>query len=151
MIVPSGFPSRHARELYDVAVQLGYRLERTGNHWVYTHDSQLPFSHSQTPSHSNATQRAKADLRRRHPDAPMFLRRKSLVPRAQRLSRKRRQSSKRPLSLVTNVEVEARPEIEYLDSPACVACGRAWISDLDYSSRACPECGGSVSLVRRSA
>lgn len=67
-------------------------------------------------------------------------------PRVSR-PRYRRPRQRRPLSLVTAAAEPAKPEVERLPRPertSCIDCGRPWLSDLDYTFRPCPACGGQV-------
>lgn len=148
-----GFPSEHTKVIHGIALQLGYRFDRIGSgHWVYVHDNQYPFAVAASPSSRYATTSAIAELKRRHPNARIFRKRKSTArsvdnPRPYR----RRKSSQKHLTLAQGDTPTGHTRALLTETPKCVGCGRPWLSDLDYGTRACPECGGKVTCQSEAA
>lgn len=123
---------------------LGYELVSNSNgRYRYEQEGFAPYVLHVTPSDRQRwLANSRAQLRRRHPDAPMFQHRKSAAPKRRRLSRKRRQV---PVSLLTVEPMElAIEQTEVHPYPHCTDCGRRWWSDLDFTFRDCPACGGAI-------
>lgn len=145
----SRLPSKEAREMHALVTSLGYELDRwQGGHLYYTHADQDPLTLSSTPSDFRTRANDLARLKRRHPEA--FEQRKN--PEARRRRSRKRRAVKVPVSLVGAEPLDsARVPAEFLQVPACRECGRPWLSDLDYSCRACPECGGPITCQKEAA
>lgn len=78
------------------------------------------------------------------------------LQRRARPSRGRRVvARRRPLSLVTaaaeRVLEPAPVAIRRPERTSCIDCGRPWLSDLDFTYRPCPQCGGQVVAGRDAA
>lgn len=93
--------SKYVRELDGTLKALGYRLDRNdGGHFVYVKDGFDPYTLPGTPGDVRAVKNDIAKLRRRHPDAAMFARKKSTRP-------KRRARAKQANPALKQVEIAA--------------------------------------------
>lgn len=150
--------SKYLREQHDLMCSFDYRLTRWSKsqsphvmkgHPIYEREGFDPFELSCTPrSQKAARKRLLDDLRKRHPEHQMW--------KSQRRGRIQRKVPKRrvatPVSLKVVPDPPARPSKPTEDAvPVCLGCGRRWLSDLDYSSRPCPQCGGEIRVERQAA
>lgn len=67
--------------------------------------------------------------------------------RSRRTGREIRTRGRVPSLVIATVEPESTGEVVPFERPertSCVGCGRPWLSDLDFTFRPCPACGGQV-------
>ena len=144
------FGSKEAREMHRMLVELGYWLERSdGDHYVYYHAKQGPFTVAVSPSDHRAKANTVALLKRRHPQ--FFRRVKATGPRRRKRPERERQAAH--LKAVLNAaDRDAESDVvrfpERPERTQCIDCGRPWLSDLSPEGRACAQCGGPIVLGR---
>lgn len=137
---------KELREMQKLMLGLSYRFDRvdSAGHYVYTHPAhenevKLPSS----PGDWRWRLHKLAELRRLHPDAPVFQRAKS----KRSSGRRRKPRSLRPVSLTVVEQAPARPA-----PPApvgnvrawffrCHDCAMPWHTEARVRDKACPRCG----------
>jgi hypothetical protein len=145
--------NKYLRDQHELMTSFGYTLARwsksgtrniMSGHPIYERDGFGALELSCTPhNEKTARKRLLDELRRRHPEHPMW---KSRRPAAGR-RRVPKRTARPPVSLRVVPEIEVPPALAPRDltgPPAGVDCGRRWLSDLDYSCRPCPSCGGAI-------
>lgn len=150
---------KFAKEQDQIMRGFGYSMTwkkgSRGGHPVYAQDGFEPLELPCTPRDQKAARaRLLRELRHRHPEHPKWRSMKKARKRTKNLGHKllfintRPSANPKPEPFVSRTST-LRP----VDDPpvACVACGRRWLSDLDYSSRPCPSCGGDIRQLHQEA
>lgn len=119
---------------------------RSGGHPIYERDGWAAMELSSTPRNEKAARaRLLRDLRKRHPEHPLW--------RSMKKSRRRKGGRgevhspdriARPLSGTEREQIRTGRRRAEIATPKCISCRRPWLSDLDYSIRPCPMCGGKI-------
>lgn len=152
--------NKYLRDQHELMTSFGYELTRWSKggerqlmkgHPIYEREGFEPLELSCTPrSEKTARKRLTDELRKRHPEHPMW--RNHRKTGNSRGKKGRKPKTARPVLLkVVQPPPPAPVRRRVVGGPACTGCGRPWLSDLDYSSRPCPACGGVVRVPTREA
>jgi len=125
---------------------------RSGGHPIYERDGWTPLELSSTPrNEKDARASLLRQLRKRHPEHPMWRSMKSRRKKGVKGEVHSPLRIARPLSAVERESTRTGRSRAHIGSPRCVECRRPWRSDLDYSIRSCPNCGGKITAAQEEA
>ena len=151
----SGLHNKYLKQQHELMTSFGYELAEwskgdRGGHPIYARAGFDDMELSSTPrSERNARRALLVELRRRHPEHPLW---KSMQKRKAKRggsSRQAEQRQARARALVrageraVSARAVATPNAP-LTRTGCIDCGRPWLSELDPTGRDCPQCGGLV-------
>lgn len=134
--------------MHELLASLGYWLDRVdGGHLVYLHRSQAPFTVPSTPSDWRARKNALAHLKRRHPKAPVFRKKKAANRKSSsaRAAARRARLNRQPLALVAKYEpvvsVKKQGGELRMRFHRCQECLRPWWAEGLFPDAECRGCG----------